>query len=353
MVHQGHLENYRRIALIFQLSFCIYLFYFFQNSMPHDTFLYSASLLLSTSIWRKSRTWLAPAVLAVILITVQIMASVFGFNFYTDYFFMVMFVFAVVMVAFLSERIEKVRNLNRLNMELDEEIKKLEDANKELEAFAYSVSHDLRVPLRAIDGFSRILVEDYQEKLDEEGERLIGIIRENTKKMGQLIDDILQLSRAGRQEMNVTELDLESIILDVFVEIKQSSQERDIQLEIEPLPTVYGDRTLLQQVMINLLSNSIKFTKPREIATIKVGSKEGEGEHIIYIKDNGVGFDMKYSGKLFGLFQRLHGQNEFEGTGVGLSIVQRIIRRHGGDVWAYGKVDEGATFYFSLPHKNG
>lgn len=351
MFNTNHLENYRKVALIISISFFIFLFCL--KSPPQNPLLYSVPLLLSSSRWFKKRTWLAPVILAVIFILVQVLAGMFSLSFYSDYFLMVMFVFAVVMVAFLSERIEKVRMLNQLNKELDEEREKLESANQELEAFAYSVSHDLRVPLRAVDSFSRILVEDYQEKLDDEGERLIGIIRENTKKMGQLIDDILHLSRAGRQEMNMAELDLESITLRVFNELKQSNPDRNIQLEMEPLPAVYGDRILLQQVMTNLLSNSFKFTIPREIATIKVGFEEGEGKYIFYVKDNGVGFNMKYSNKLFGLFQRLHGQNEFEGTGVGLSIVQRIVRRHGGDVWADSKVDEGATFYFYLPHKNG
>lgn len=312
--------------------------------------MYFAPVLLS-SIWLKKRTWFAPVLLASILIFIQVLARAIGFTFYEDYFFIVMFIFAVVMVAFLSERIEKVRILNKSNEDLQRERKKLEDANEELEAFAYSVSHDLRVPLRAIDGFSRILMEDYQEELDDEGKRLINIIRENTKKMGQLIDDILQLSRAGRQEMKISPIDLESMFKNIFEELKLSNEQRNVQMEIKPLPKVYGDRTLLQQVISNLLSNSFKFTSPRDPAIIEVGAEAGKKENIYYVKDNGVGFDMKYSGKLFGLFQRLHGQNEFEGTGVGLSIVQRIIRRHGGDVWGEGEVDQGATIYFSLPHK--
>lgn len=305
-----------------------------------------------SSVWLNKRTWFAPVLLAAILIFIQVLAQSFGFAFYQNYFYIVMLIFVVVIIAFLSERIEKVRSLNELNNQLLEEQNKLEDANQELEAFAYSVSHDLRVPLRAIDGFSRILVEDYQDELDDEGERLINIIRDNTKKMGQLIDDILQLSRAGRQEINLTQLDIESIFQNVFNELKQSNEDRNIVLEMEPLPKVYADRTLLQQVISNLLSNSFKFTNTRETAKIKVGFEVGKKEYIYYVKDNGVGFNMKYSDKLFGLFQRLHGQNEFDGTGVGLSIVQRIIRRHGGDVWAEGKVDEGATFYFSLPIPN-
>lgn len=309
-------------------------------------------MVSSSSVWFKKRIWIAPVILAAILIFVQVLASIFGLSFYRNYFYLVMIVFVMVLVAFLSERIEKVRTLNQLNQELQEERKKLEAANQELESFAYSVSHDLRVPLRAIDGFSRILVEDYQEELDDEGKRFIDIIRQNTKKMSQLIDDILHLSRAGRQDMNLTKLDLESLFQSSFNELKQSNQDRDIHLEIEPLPPVYGDRALLQQVISNLLANSFKFTATRETAVINVGFQEEENEYIFHVKDNGVGFNMKYSDKLFGLFQRLHGQDEFEGTGVGLSIVQRIIRRHGGDIWAEGKVDEGAVFYFTLPPGN-
>ncbi|HOI70815.1 MAG TPA: ATP-binding protein [Methanobacterium sp.] len=308
--------------------------------------------MTSSSIWLKKRIWIAPVILASILIFVQIMASVFGLVFYRNYFYLVMIVFVMVLVAFLTERIEKVRTLNQLNEELQMEREKLKAANQELETFAYSVSHDLKVPLRAIDGFSRILGEDYHEKLDDEGKRLIDIIRQNTKKMSQLIDDILHLSRAGRQDMMLTKIDLESLIQNAFNELKQSNKDRNIQLEIEPLPPVYGDRALLQQVISNLIANSFKFTGPRETALIEVGFQVGKKEYIFHIKDNGVGFNMKYSDKLFGLFQRLHGQDEFDGTGVGLSIVQRIIRRHGGDIWAEGKVDEGATFYFSLPVQN-
>lgn len=308
--------------------------------------------MTSSSVWLKKRIWIAPVILASILIFVQIMASVFGLVFYRNYFYLVMIVFVMVLVAFLTERIEKVRSLNQLNEELQMEREKLKAANQELETFAYSVSHDLKVPLRAIDGFSRILGEDYHDELDDEGKRLIDIIRQNTKRMNQLIDDILHLSRAGRQDMVLAKIDLESLIQNAFNELKQSNKDRDIQLEIEPLPPVYGDRALLQQVISNLLANSFKFTAPRETALIEVGFQVGKKEYIFHIKDNGVGFNMKYSDKLFGLFQRLHGQDEFDGTGVGLSIVQRIIRRHGGDIWAEGKVDNGATFYFSLPVQN-
>jgi two-component system sensor kinase len=253
------------------------------------------------------------------------------------------------MVAFLFERIEKVRILNEMNEKLKKRTDKLEDANDELEAFAYSVSHDLRVPLRAIDGFSRIVMEDYEDKLDDEGKRLLNIIRENTHKMGQLIDDILLLSRASRQEMKFTKIDMEELVKRVFEEQKISAEDQDVRLDIKSLSPSYGDRSLLQQVFANLISNSFKFTAPKEERIIEVGSENGKNEVIYYVKDNGVGFDMKYMDKLFGLFQRLHGTGEFEGTGVGLSIVQRVIRRHGGTVWGEGKLNEGATFYFSIP----
>jgi two-component system sensor kinase len=267
-----------------------------------------------------------------------------------DYFGLLLLLLVILMVALLTERIEKVRTLRNLNKELKREAIKLEDANNELEAFAYSVSHDLRVPLRAIDGFSRIVIEDYEDKLDDEGIRLLNIIRENTKKMGQLIDDILLLSRAGRQEMNVSEQDIASIAQNVYGEFGQEKEGRNIDFIVdENLPRAQADRALLTQVLTNLIGNALKFTREEEVAKIEVGSKEDTDDYIYFVKDNGAGFNMKYYDKLFGLFQRLHSQEEFEGTGVGLSIVQRIISRHGGRVWGEGEVDKGATIYFSLP----
>ncbi len=307
--------------------------------------------VISKSIWRRKRTWFAPIFLAAILIFIQLFYQRYGASFSEGYFQLVMIMFIVIIIAFLGERIEKVRILNELNTNLKKESEKLEDANKELEAFAYSVSHDLRVPLRAIDGFSRIIMEDYEDKLDDEGKRLLNIIRDNTKKMGQLIDDILLLSRASRQEMRVSPIDMESLVMNVFEELKPSIENRNVQMEIKSLPSTSGDRTLLYQVLSNLISNSIKFTRSKEKAIIEVGAEKGKDENTYYVKDNGAGFDMRYVNKLFGLFQRLHGSDEFEGTGVGLSIVQRIIRRHGGRVWGEGKVDEGATIYFILPNK--
>ena len=359
-------EKGRIMAIIITLVLLFFLTYYFQfrfgkipishlsslsyysQSSLNPSYLSYISLILTSAWWKKKRIWFAPAFLTIILVFIQFVFVTFGSPRYTDYFSIVMFIFVIVIIAFLSERIEKVKSLSNLNEKLDKEKEKLEDANKELDAFAYSVSHDLRVPLRAIDGFSRILIEDYEDKLDEEGKRLIHIVRGNTVKMGQLIDDILQLSRVGRQEMRMSKINMEDLVRNVFEELKLSS-DRNIQLEVKSLPIAYGDRSLIQQILMNLISNSIKFTRPRETAVIEVGAEKGKDENIYYVRDNGVGFDMKYVNKLFGLFQRLHGQEEFEGTGVGLSIVQRITRRHGGRVWGEGKVDEGATIYFTLP----
>lgn len=268
-----------------------------------------------------------------------------------DYFGLLLLLLVILMVALLTERIEKVRRLRSLNNELKKETIKLEDANNELEAFAYSVSHDLRVPLRAIDGFSRIVIEDYEDKLDEEGIRLLNIIRDNTKKMGQLIDDILLLSRAGRQEMKISELDITSLAKNIYNEFNHETDGRNVDFTVDDLPRTMGDRALLTQVLTNLIGNAIKFTREKENAKIEVGFNEDNDDNIYYVKDNGAGFDMGYYDKLFGLFQRLHSQEEFEGTGVGLSIVQRIISRHRGRVWGEGEVGEGATIYFSIPKK--
>jgi light-regulated signal transduction histidine kinase (bacteriophytochrome) len=266
-----------------------------------------------------------------------------------DYFGLLLLMLVILMVALLTERIEKVRTLNSLNKELQREAIKLEDANNELEAFAYSVSHDLRVPLRAIDGFSRIVIEDYEDKLDEEGVRLLNIIRENTKKMGQLIDDILLLSRAGRQEMKISELDITSLAQNIYKDFQQDTEHRNVNYKVDNLPRVKADRALITQVLTNLIGNALKFTRQKENAEIEVGFNEDKENYIYFVKDNGAGFNMKYYDKLFGLFQRLHSQDEFEGTGVGLSIVQRIISRHNGRVWGEGEEGKGATIFFSLP----
>ena len=253
----------------------------------------------------------------------------------------------------ITQRQEAEENLRQINI-------KLEAMNKELEAFSYSVSHDLRGPLRAIDGFSRILLQDYMNTLDDEGKRLLNIVSNNTKKMGQLIDDILSFSRVGREEIGLSEINMGKLVKDVLGELNQDAVGRKIKIEVRPLPDAHADISMIRQVLFNLLSNAIKFTKPRESAFIEVGcnpgvppsdkgGRSGSAENVYYVKDNGVGFDMKYVSKLFGVFQRLHGADEFEGTGIGLAIVKRVIERHGGRVWAEGKINEGATFSFTLP----
>jgi signal transduction histidine kinase len=226
----------------------------------------------------------------------------------------------------------------------------LEATNKELEAFSYSVSHDLRAPLRAVDGFASMVIEDYAEKLDAEGQRLLGVIRRNTQKMGQLIDDLLAFSRMGRREMAFAEIDMTALAADVADELRRQEPGRAIEIAIASLPPAHGDPAMFRQVWANLLSNAIKFTRPRAPARIEVGGRTGGDENVYSVRDNGVGFDMQYREKLFGVFQRLHGPEEFEGTGVGLALVQRIVHRHGGRIWAEGKIDEGATFSFALPN---
>lgn len=251
----------------------------------------------------------------------------------------------------ITERKRAEEEINKLNEELKRNIVQLEVANKELEAFSYSVSHDLRAPLRGIDGFSRIVLEDYTEKLDDEGRRYLNIIRSNTQKMGQLIDDLLLFSRLGRQELRASSIDMGKLAKAVSEELKLAVPERKLKFTINTLIPAQGDQAMIRQVLVNLLSNAVKFTRPKERAVIEVDGRSEGNENVYTVKDNGVGFDMQYVNKLFGVFQRLHSSEEFEGTGVGLAIVQRIIHRHGGRVWAEGKVGEGASFYFSLPAK--
>jgi light-regulated signal transduction histidine kinase (bacteriophytochrome) len=255
----------------------------------------------------------------------------------------------------ITERKQAEEEIRKLNEELEQRVlqrtAQLEVANKELEAFSYSVSHDLRAPLRAIDGFSRILLEDYGDKYDAEGKRLLNIIRSNTQKMGELIDDLLALSRLGRKEIDVSDIDMDSLVKSLFDELGLDTDKREVEFNIKPLPPACGDMGMIRQVFANLLLNAIKFTKPRETSVIEVGGYNEDSKNIYYVKDNGVGFDMRYKDKLFGVFQRLHNGDEFEGTGIGLAIVQRIMNRHDGQIWAEGKVNEGATFYFALPLK--
>jgi PAS domain S-box-containing protein len=252
-------------------------------------------------------------------------------------------------IASQRMRVALVQSEEHLEEQVQERTKQLETANKDLESFAYSVSHDLRVPLRAIDGFSQQVLKHYADKLDDEGKRWLTVVRDNTKKMGQLIDDILSFSRTGRLALSVLEVNMGELAHAVADELKTGMGERAVTVEIKPLPLCQGDAAMLRQVWVNLLGNAFKFTRPKPAATVEVGGRVEGAENIYYIKDNGVGFDMQYADKLFGLFQRLHGNEEFEGTGIGLAIVKRIVTRHGGRIWAEGKVGEGATFYFTVP----
>jgi signal transduction histidine kinase len=250
---------------------------------------------------------------------------------------------------------EKSRAAETFNKELERQVKertsRLELLNKELEAFAHSISHDLRTPLRAIDGFSRILVEEYAERLDPEGIRLLNVVRSNTQRMGNLITDILALSRLTRTEPRRSRIDMEAMVNSVLQEILPPEDRKNLSVILGPLSPAVGDPALIRQVWINLISNAIKFSRPKADGRIEIGSAENKDENTYYVKDNGVGFNPDYTHKLFGAFQRLHKAEDFEGTGVGLAIVLRIVTRHGGRVWAEGKIDGGAVFYFALPAK--
>ncbi len=224
----------------------------------------------------------------------------------------------------------------------------LEAANKELGAFTYSVSHDLRAPLRAIDGFSRMILRDYQALLPEDGQRRLRVVRENAQQMGNLIDDLLAFSRLNRQPLKRQSVDLTELATQVLEQFNSTGTSHPAEVIIQPTPPCQADPALLKQVMVNLLSNAMKFTRKVEAARIEIGYHEENGEVVYFVKDNGAGFDMRYANKLFGVFQRLHRTDEFEGTGVGLAIVQRIIHRHEGRVWAEAEVNQGATFYFTL-----
>jgi light-regulated signal transduction histidine kinase (bacteriophytochrome) len=243
--------------------------------------------------------------------------------------------------------------LHNLNEELEQRVADrtglLQAANNELEAFSYSVSHDLRAPLRSVHGFTKILLEDYESTLDEEGKRICRIISSSATQMGALIDDLLSFSRIGRSNLHPSEIDMKKMARLIFEGMTSPTERERIKLNIGKLHRAFGDVTLFGQVWTNLISNAIKYTSKNDVSEINIGSK-ADGKMITYfIKDNGVGFDMQYAHKLFGVFQRLHSEAEFEGNGVGLAIIQRIILKHGGKVWAEGKVGKGATFYFSLP----
>jgi light-regulated signal transduction histidine kinase (bacteriophytochrome) len=251
----------------------------------------------------------------------------------------------------ITERKKAEEETKKLNEDLKHRAIELEAAYKELETFSYSVSHDLRTPLLGINGLSCVLLEKYLDHFDAEGRQFLSVIHSSTQKMLQLIDDLLTFSRSEHQEMEPWDIDMGELAKAVFEELKSLVPDRALLLDIKTLRSARGDQSMIRQVFANLLSKAIKFTKPKGTGVIEIGCMVKENQNIYYVKDNGVGFDMQYASRLFGAFQRHRTVDEFEGTGVGLAIVERIIQRHGGQVWAEGKVDEGATFYFTLPRE--
>jgi light-regulated signal transduction histidine kinase (bacteriophytochrome) len=248
---------------------------------------------------------------------------------------------------------EQRDTINRLNTDLErrvaERTAQLEAANKELESFCYSVSHDLRMPLRHIDGYIGLLANESGDRLSGESQRYLQVVTEASRNMGRLIDDLLAFSRMGREELKEERVDLDALLKECIESLESETRGRNIVWKLAPLPAVRGDRAMLRQVFANLLGNAIKYTGPRDPAEIEVGcAGDADDRRVLYVRDNGVGFDMQYADKLFGVFQRLHRADQFEGTGIGLANVRRIISRHGGRVWAEAEEERGAVFYFTL-----
>jgi PAS domain S-box-containing protein len=249
---------------------------------------------------------------------------------------------------FLKSRSNTFDNTKRKQAE-----RQVTNLNRELEAFTYSVSHDLRAPLRSIDGYTRMLYEDYEEKIDAEGRRLMSVILTNARRMGKLMDDLLEFSRLSRKDLQMSGIEMTSLVNTIITDQVARERGRQIAVTVHHLHPGFGDIDMIRQVWVNLVSNAIKYTGKAQDPAIEIGSREEGGEVQYFISDNGAGFDMQYAGKLFGVFQRLHRAQDFPGTGVGLAIVKKIISKHGGRVWGEGKVDRGATFYFTIPNNNG
>ena len=299
---------------------------------------------------------MGPAILAVVLSGLS-----FDFFFteprYTLYiepvdipYFIIFTLFAGLVIWFSTVRRRVERELLRARDDLERRGAELAASNKELEAFAYSVSHDLRAPLRHMAGFSELLQKHSAQVLDDKSKRYIGVILESARKMGALIDDLLAFSRIGRAETNKTVVNLGQLVEEALAEVRRDLGDRKVVWKVDKLPAAHGDRAMLRLALVNLISNAVKFTRTRTPAEIQVGQAPATDDQIvIFVRDNGVGFDMKYVGKLFGVFQRLHSTEAFEGTGIGLATVQRIAHRHGGRAWGEGAINRGATFYLSLP----
>jgi light-regulated signal transduction histidine kinase (bacteriophytochrome) len=252
-------------------------------------------------------------------------------------------------VAYVVAEARDITQRKAAEAALAEQTRQLETTNKELEAFSYSVSHDLRAPLRGIDGFTKALAEDYGDRLDEEGKVYLERVRASALRMSQLIDDLLKLSRISRGELRWEEVDLSAIAGEIAQSLRETAPARSVDFALQPGLRTRGDSRLLRVVLENLLSNAFKFTREKGVSRIEFGATQLNGQKTFFVRDNGAGFDMTYKDKLFGAFQRLHSPEEYEGTGIGLATVQRILHRHGGRAWGEGKEASGATFYFALP----
>jgi signal transduction histidine kinase len=302
--------------------------------------------------------WYGGAGAAIVALVLSYLSFDYFFTapFYTFYivaadipYFIAFAVFAGLLTWFSSVRRRVERQLRQARDELEKRSAELAASNKELEAFAYSVSHDLRAPLRHMAGFSELLQKNSAQVLDDKSKRYVGVILESAKKMGALIDDLLAFSRIGRAETNKTTVNLGQLVEEALAEVRRDVGDRKIVWRVDKLPAGYGDRAMIRLALVNLISNAVKFTRTRTPAEIEIAQMPATADQVvIFVRDNGVGFDMKYVGKLFGVFQRLHSTEAFEGTGIGLATVQRIAHRHGGKAWGEGSPGQGATFYLSI-----